>query len=286
MSPTPAKSPKKAVEAGAPLFNDQSMLRVVHREQVMILAGGRALLLMAAHPVVFEGFFAATAAKGDPFARLERTGIVLETISYRSRADAERATAFVRRMHRSASGSLPAKAGRFPAGTQYSAADPELLFWVWGSLIDSCLLVYEKYVRELSADERQGYWDDQRQIGKMFGIPLKVMPKRVEGLRDYVDGVVASGDLFVTPGALDTAKNVIFSPPIPPVLFGLKAAVNQTAVGLLPPEVRRLYGFSWDPLREVALRAGQEYVRRAVVSLAPSSVRFTPQWRARHQLIG
>lgn len=261
------------------------MLRRVHREQVMILAGGRALLLMAAHPVVFEGFFAATSAKGDPFARLERTAVVLGKITYGSKASADRATAFVRRMHRSATGTLPKAAGRFPAGTPYSAADPELLFWVWGSLIDSCLLVYERYVAPLSDAERQAYWEDQRFVGKQFGIPYKAMPKRVEGLGEYMDSMIASGDLFVTDDALDTARNVILQPPVPPglVTLPLKEAINQTSIGLLPPEVRSLYGFSWDPLRGLALRGGQEYLRRLVVPVAPSIVRHTPQWRARRE---
>ena len=264
-------------------FTDDSMLRRVHREQVMILAGGRALLLMAAHPVVFEGFFAATSAKGDPFARLERTGVVLEKLSYGSKASADRATAFVRKMHRSAKGTLPHAAGRFPAGTPYSAADPELLFWVWGSLIDSCLLVYERYVSPLSDTERQAYWDDQRFVGKQFGIPYKAMPKRVEELPEYVRGVVESGDLFVTPDALDTAKNVILQPPVPAAMAPLKEIINQISIGLLPPEVRSLYGFSWDPIRGLAVRAGQEYLRRLVVPIAPSVVRHTPQWRSRHE---
>jgi len=262
-------------------FTDASMLRRVHREQVMVLAGGRALLLMAAHPVVFEGFFAATKAKGDPFARLERTGVVLERLSYGSKQSADRATGFVRRMHRSASGTLPTAAGRFPAGTPYSAADPELLFWVWGSLIDSCLLVYERYVAPMSDAERQGYWDDQRFIGKKFGIPYKAMPKRVEELPEYVSQMVASGDLFVTPDALDTARNVILKPPLPPAMAPFKEAINQTSIGLLPAEVRELYGFSWDPVRSLAVRAGQEYLRRLVVPLSPSVVRYTPQWRGR-----
>lgn len=272
----PAKTPD------IPYFDDSRMLRKVHREQVMILAGGRALLLMAAHPVVFEGFFAATSAKGDPFARLERTAVVLEKISYKPRSEADKATAFVRKMHRSATGTLPKAAGRFPAGTPYSAADPDLLFWVWGSLVDSCLLVYERYVGSMSDDEKQSYWEDQRFVGKQFGIPYKTMPKRYEGLHEYVESVVESGDLFVTEDALDTAKNVILKPPIPATLPLLREAVNQTSIGLLPPAVRDLYGFSWDPIRGVALGIGQEYLRRVAVPLAPSVFRHTPQWRKYH----
>lgn len=262
-------------------FDDSSMLRRVHREQVMFLAGGRALLLMAAHPVVFEGFFASTAAKGDPFARLERTAVVLGKITYGSRESADRATAHVRSMHRLATGTLPADAGRFPAGTPYSAADPEFLWWVWASLIDSCLLVHDRYLGPLGPDDRQAYWEDQRRIGRMFGIPMKVMPKHVEGLREYVDGMIASGDLFVTSDALEVAREVILKPPLPRVLFGVSELINQTSIGLLPAEVRRLYGFSWDPVREAAMRAGQEYMKRILLPLTPSVLRYTPEWRAR-----
>jgi len=93
--------------------------------------------------------------------------------------------------------------------------------------------------------------------------------------------MVTSGDLHVTPDALKVARDVILKPPLPPFLFGLGELINQTAIGLLPPEVRRLYGFGWDPVREVALRAGQEYLRRVLLPLAPPALRYTPEWRSR-----
>ena len=40
-------------------------------------------------------------------------------------------------------------------------------------------------------------------------------------------------------------------------------------VGLLPPGVRRQYGFSWDPARALARRGGAEYLKRVVVPLLP-----------------
>ena len=44
--------------------------------------------------------------------------------------------------------------------------------------------------------------------------------------------------------------------------------VNQITVGWLPADIRRQYGFRWDPLRAVALRGGAEYVRRIAVPTA------------------
>jgi uncharacterized protein (DUF2236 family) len=68
--------------AGDAYFDDTSVLRRVHREQLVALAGPRALLLMAAHPVAFEGFFMSTGDLGDPYARLRRTADVLDEITW------------------------------------------------------------------------------------------------------------------------------------------------------------------------------------------------------------
>jgi uncharacterized protein (DUF2236 family) len=56
--------------------------------------------------------------------------------------------------------------------------------------------------------------------------------------------------------------------------------VNQITVGLLPPEVRRQYGFSWDPARAVALHGGAEYLKRVVVPVLPERMRMLPFARA------
>src|SRR5689334_20523873 len=57
-------------------FTDGSMLRQVVGEYAVALSGPRALLMMAAHPVAFAGFFAHTGALEDPNERLRRTGQV------------------------------------------------------------------------------------------------------------------------------------------------------------------------------------------------------------------
>jgi uncharacterized protein (DUF2236 family) len=56
--------------------------------------------------------------------------------------------------------------------------------------------------------------------------------------------------------------------------------VNQITIGLLPREVRRMYGFRWDPLRGLAVRGGAEYLRRIVVPVLPGRLRLVPAARA------
>ena len=154
----------------ATLFTDDSLLRRVHREQVVALSGPRALLMMAAHPVAFEGFFMATGALDDPYVRLRRTAQVMDTIAWGPRADAERDDRRVRAMHAPGPRRRAAAAGPFPAGTPYAADDPELLLWIVACLVDSAVLVYERYVERLPTTSATRYWADYRVVGRLFGL--------------------------------------------------------------------------------------------------------------------
>jgi uncharacterized protein (DUF2236 family) len=78
-------------------------------------------------------------------------------------------------------------------------------------------------------------------------------------------GMYAGGDLYVTPEAREVAIDIVLHPPVPRHARPLVELVNQITVGLLPPTIRRQYGFSWDPVRSVALHGGAEYVRRLVL---------------------
>src|SRR5919112_4099628 len=156
-------------------FDDDGMLRRVHREWVVAFSGPRALLMQATHPVAFAGFFAHTGALDEPYERLNRTAQVMDTIGFGSRADADRATRRVRAMHRRVRGVLAVPAGRFPAGTPFAADDPELLLWVLSTLVDSALVVYERYVGSLSTPERDAYWQDYRVIGRALRPPRSHM---------------------------------------------------------------------------------------------------------------
>ena len=261
-------------------FDDSSMLRVVHRERVVALSGPRALLMQATHPVAFQGFFAHTGALDDPYARLERTAQVMDTIGFGSRREADRATRRVRAMHARVRGELRADAGRFPAGTPYAADDPDLLFWVLAPLVDSAVLVFERYVRRLSAAEKEAYWQDYKVIGELFGIPFEHMPGSYEDFRAYMRTMLRAGDLFVSEQARELAVEIVLRPPVPLWARGLLELVNQITIGLLPREVRRLYGFRWDPLRGLATQGHAEYLKRVVLPVLPRGVRLVPSARS------
>src|SRR3954454_17513824 len=108
-------------------FTDDSLLREVVGHRLTALSGPRALLVMAAHPVAFQGFFAHTGALDDPYARLRRTGTVMDAVAFGPRDRADRLTARVRAMHRRVRGELP-------DGRTYRGDDPELLLWILAAL--------------------------------------------------------------------------------------------------------------------------------------------------------
>jgi uncharacterized protein (DUF2236 family) len=255
------------------VYDASAMIRRVHREHVMALAGPRALLMQAAHPVAFAGFFAHTGALDEPYERLNRTARIVELVVFGPRDEGERATRRVRAMHRRVRGELTAPAGRFPAGTPYAADDPALLLWILATLVDSGLTVYQRYVRALTRDECDAYWRDYRVFGRMFGLRERDMPASIEAFEDYVEHTVRH-DLEVTDEAREVAVQIVLRPPVPLHLRPLLEAANFVTVGLLPPRVRRQYGFRWDPVRGLALRGHTEYARRLLVPFLPGRIRY------------
>jgi uncharacterized protein (DUF2236 family) len=266
--------------APAGYFTDDSMLRRVQREYVVSLAGPRALLMQATHPVAFEGFFAHSGALDEPYERLRRTAEVMNTIGFGSRAEADRATRRVRAMHSKVRGELERPAGRFPAGTPFAADDPALLLWVLATLVDSALVFYDKYVQSLSQAEREAYWQDYRVIGRLFGLRDDEMPADIRAFDAYMRGMLEGDDLFVTSAARELALQIVMRPPVPLTRRPVLEVVNFITVGLLPPRLRRQFGLTWDPLRALMLRGGAEYAKRVLVPLAPQRLRFVSSARA------
>lgn len=258
----------------AQLFNDDSMLRRVIREQVVGLSGPRALLMQAAHPVAWAGFFAHTGAMDEPYERLSRTAEVLDLIAFGDKARAQKATRRVRAMHARVRGELAEPIGPYPAGTPYAADDPALLLWILATLADSAVVVYERYVARLTRAEKEALWADYRVVGREFGLADDEMPADWRAFRAYMAEMLGGDALHVSDDARELAVQIVMRPPVPLKVRPLLELANQITVGLLPRRLRREYGFRWDPVREVAVRTGAEYTKRVLVPLLPDRVRL------------
>ena len=250
-----------AYEAG--YFDDSSLVRQVHREMVVALAGPRALLMQAALPEAFDALFAHSSSFDEPYERLARTAEVMNTIVFGSRKDADRMTRRVRAMH--------AKAG---------VDRPDWLMWVLATLVDSALVVYERYVRSLTRDERDAYWQEYKQVGRLFGLADADMPATIEDFEAYLEGILSSDTLAIGPQQRELAVRIVMRPPVPFAFRPLLELANFITVGLLPAPIRREYGFSWDPARGLAVSGGAKYLKRIVVPFLPGRLRYAPGSRA------
>jgi uncharacterized protein (DUF2236 family) len=250
-----------------------SVLRRVHEERLVgLFFGQRALAIGALQPVNYTGTSQSTGGRERPFRRLVRTANDFEAIFFGSRAEADKVLAKVQKLHQRVHGELPEAAGSFPAGTPYSAFDPELMLWTVAVTAESALYFYELFVRPLSAWERDAFWQDYVRFGELFGMPRAVAPPTYAAFSEWWDARLASDEIFLTPEARRTGRFVAFEIPLPGVNEPAKRLHDLVMLGSLPPQVRELYGLEWSrkqarafPLAVAALRG-----LRAV---APASVR-------------
>jgi uncharacterized protein (DUF2236 family) len=234
----------------------RSVLRRVHGERAVgRLYGQRALLLQACHPLAFAGLTANTHGHEAPFRRLVHTAKTMETVFFGTRAEADRETERVRAMHARVSGKLEEPAGPHPAGSAYRADDPEFLLWILACLADSAQAVYERFVRRLTREERERFWQDYVLLGELFGLDREHAPATFAAYRGYMAERLASDDLHLTDEARELGRRVAFDLPLPRRRQPALLAINHAVAGLLPRPVRKLYGIGWSPAHELALEA-------------------------------
>jgi uncharacterized protein (DUF2236 family) len=265
------------VDPGRSLFAPDSITWRVHREAVLLLGGGRALLLQVAHPLVAAGVAAYSDFRRRPLDRLWRTLDLMLTIVFADAAAALRAVREIERVHGRVRGTLAADAGPFRRGTGYAAGDPALLLWVFATLVDTGLLVYERFVAPLTAAERAAYYDEAKVTGRLLGIPEDLLPPTLADFAAYVDAMLAGDVLAVGPAGREIADSIL-RPPLPVGVREAFRAANLFTVGLLPPVMRARYGLAWGATGELALGtlAG---ATRWLVPVLPGLLRYMPHAR-------
>jgi uncharacterized protein (DUF2236 family) len=117
----------------------------------------------------------------DLWHRLVRTLRALYLIAYGTRAEAERAGEIVRAVHARVQGKTRIRLGPSPAGTPIRP-DPELMLWVYATLVEASLAAYQQFVRPLSADEQERYYQDMSLVARLFGTPASINSPLAGGL--------------------------------------------------------------------------------------------------------
>ncbi|MBM4443638.1 MAG: DUF2236 domain-containing protein, partial [Candidatus Rokubacteria bacterium] len=124
---------------------------------------GRALLLRIAHPAVAAAVARHSRYRADPLARLLRTLRPTLAIVFGTPAEA---AARINAVHTRV------------AGPGYRATDPALLAWVLATLIDTALLMHDRFVRPLPAPVRARYYDEMLEPARCSACRATRSPRR------------------------------------------------------------------------------------------------------------
>jgi uncharacterized protein (DUF2236 family) len=261
-------------------FAPESVIRRIGSSPLTpFLGGGPAVLLQVAHPLVAAGVTEHSDYRTSLWRRLLGTLRALYLIAFGTKAEAEAAGEAVQRVHGRIRGRTRVPLGPFPAGTPYSASDPELMLWVHATLVHASLAVYGRFVRALSADEEERYYREMAVVARLFGTPAGVVPPTLAEFREYFDAQVAGPTITVTEPARQVAAAIVEAA-LPAPMRLLVPAHRLSTAGILPGRLREEYGLRWSPLHELALPVAAGSVKLAAAPVLLAASRLAPVPRA------
>jgi len=250
----------------------------INGERLMLLGWGRAILMQFSHPLVAQAVADHSSFRDGRFERLARLRSTVQAmlaLTFGDRTQVAGAATHINRIHDRIHGTLATAAGPFPAGTPYSAHDPELLTWVLATLMESVPMTYELLIGPLSREDHERYCVEARGAGELLGIPEAMIPRNPEEVRAYIQDRIARGDIVVTDLARLLARDILY-PPFQAAYWPLARVLRLTTAGTLDPRLREGYGLAWTDRDARALARWARGVR-AARTIAPGLV---ARWHA------
>ncbi len=237
------------------LYPEGSITRRVNRENVLLLGGGRALLMQLAHPKVAAGVDEHSDFRMRPIRRLRRTVHMTMAIVFGDRDTALAAARAVNQAH-----------GKV-RGRDYRALDPDLLQWVHATLVDSALVTYETFVKPLLEREREDFYQESKVLGELLGIPRERFPATLADFTTYLERMMSDGEVHVGPRAQELGS-LVLRPRLRLLPGPAMIPFEIVTTGLLPPVLRGQYGLAWGDT--------QRRLFRLMVIALPRLVAVTP----------
>jgi uncharacterized protein (DUF2236 family) len=222
---------------------------------VNLLYGQRSLMIGALQPIAFIGTTQRSKANATPWRRLVHTAHMFDAVFFGTRAEADKALAYTARLHEQVKGTLGEPIGPYAASTSYSAFDPELMVWVTAPMLDSARVLYESFVRRLSAPEREQLYQEYLTFGELFGMPRDAMLPTYEHFRRWWPEALADEGMFLTETARTVGLNIGLRIPMPGPLVPFSRLAGFLILGTLPPIVREKYGLRWRRIDQAAFDA-------------------------------
>jgi uncharacterized protein (DUF2236 family) len=257
-------------------FGPDSVTWRVHADPTFSVAGLRALLLQALHPVAMDGVARFSGGfQSAPWPRLMRTAAYVDTLTFGTRTEALHAVQRVRSIHRRLGGT------ERTTGRTYRVDDPDLLLWVHCCEVDSLLSVARRAGVPLSDGEADRYVAEQVVAAVLVGADERHVPRATAELAAYF--VRMRPQLAVTPAAREACRLVVL-PPMPRWVRLLTPArpawggLAGLAVASLPGWARRMYSLPGLGLTEPTTTAALKAFRQATLALPPRVRRSPIVW--------
>ena len=249
------------------LYGPGSVTWRVHADPSMALAGLRALLLQALHPLAMAGVAQHSDFRDDPWGRLLRTAEYVGVTTFGTTEQARRAGARVRGIHRRLGGIEP------ESRRAYRVDDPDLLRWVHCVEAESFLTTAVRCGLRLSRAEQDRYYAEQTRSAELVGLDPVTVPASTDQVAAYFRDV--RPELRATRAARDAAAFVLW-PPMPALVqLGTPArpawlALAAAAGAMLPRWARRMYQLPGLPTTDLAASAAGLAFRSGLLVVPPS----------------
>ncbi len=264
------------------LYGPDSVTWRVHADPSMALAGLRALLLQAVHPLAMSGVIQHSDFRADPWGRLFRTADYVGVTTYGTTQEAHRAGARVRGVHRRLGGIEP------ESGVAYRVDDPDLLRWVHCVEVESFLSTAVRCGLRVSPADRDRYYAEQTVGAALVGLDPATVPASAAQMGAYLRDM--RPQLRVTQAARETVTFLLWPPMPTKVQLGTPAraawvALASAAFAMLPRWARRLYRLPGLPTTDVAATAAGLAFRSGLL-IAPESLRHGPHLKSGRARMG
>ncbi len=270
------------------LFGPGSVTWKLHKEPILLLGGLRSLYLQALHPRAVAGVAQNSTFRSDPWGRLNRTSEYVGTVIYGSTEEVERAAGRLRRLHSRMT------AVHSETGERFRIDEPDLLRWVHVAEVESFLTTARRAGLRLTDDEVDQYYTEQLRAAELVGLDPSTVPATAAEEAEYYEAM--RPELGMTKDAAETAF-FLTVPPVPedwgsaPFRLGLTLGPTRwayfgiagTAIALLPPWARRMYGGLGLPTTDVSADLsvrGMRLLLATVLATVPKRYRTAPMRQA------
>jgi uncharacterized protein (DUF2236 family) len=268
------------------VFGPDSVTWRLHREPILLLGGLRSLYLQALHPRAVAAVIQNSGYRADPWGRLLRTSAYVGAIVWGTTEEVEAAARRVRRLHSRLSAVDPR------TGERFRVDEPDLLRWVHVAEVESFLSTATRAGVRLSPAEIDAYYTEQRKAAELIGVDPATVPGTAAEVAAYYEAMLP--ELSLT---RDSAEAALFLtvPPAPEIWnsrvlrLGLTlgptrwayTAIAATAVALLPPWARRMYGGPGWPTTDLTAELTARSLRLLIATVLATLPRRYRATRAR-----